>query len=59
MHVGYGSVFQNPDNQLPDREVWRNEIRLAEWRSQWGSIPFGRLNIILTITQCVPIPFNF
>ena len=36
MHVGYGSVFQNPDNQLPDREVWRNEIRLAEMAEPIG-----------------------
>jgi len=36
MHVGYGSVFQNPNNQLSDREVWRNEIRLAEMAEPMG-----------------------
>ena len=30
MHVGYGAVFQNPNNALPDAEVYRNELRLAE-----------------------------
>jgi alkanesulfonate monooxygenase SsuD/methylene tetrahydromethanopterin reductase-like flavin-dependent oxidoreductase (luciferase family) len=36
MHVGYGLVFQNPNNQLSDREVWRNEIRLAEMVEPMG-----------------------
>jgi len=36
MHVGYGSVFQNPNNQLSDREVWLNEIRLAEMAEPLG-----------------------
>jgi alkanesulfonate monooxygenase SsuD/methylene tetrahydromethanopterin reductase-like flavin-dependent oxidoreductase (luciferase family) len=36
MHVGYGLVFQNPNNKLPDREVWRNEIRLAEMAEPMG-----------------------
>ena len=36
MHVGYGAVFQNPNNQLSDREVWRNEIRLAEMAEPLG-----------------------
>ena len=29
MHVGYASLFQNPDNALSDREVWREEVRMA------------------------------
>src|SRR5499426_2501679 len=36
MHVGYGAVFQNPNNQLSDREVWRHEIRLAEMAEPLG-----------------------
>jgi alkanesulfonate monooxygenase SsuD/methylene tetrahydromethanopterin reductase-like flavin-dependent oxidoreductase (luciferase family) len=36
MHVGYGAVFQNPNNQLPDREVWRQELRLAEMAEPMG-----------------------
>ena len=36
MHVGYGAVFQNPNNQLADRDVWRNEIRLAEMAEPLG-----------------------
>jgi hypothetical protein len=58
MHVGYGSVFQNPNNQLSDREVWRNEIRLAEMAEHWGSTRCGRSNIILTITPCAPTRRN-
>ena len=29
MHVGYASLFQNPHNALSDREVWREEVRMA------------------------------
>lgn len=29
MHVGYASIFQNPHNALSDREVWREELRMA------------------------------
>ena len=36
MHVGYGCVFQNPDNKLSDREVWHNELRLAEMAEPLG-----------------------
>ncbi len=36
MHVGYGCVFQNPDNKLSDREVWLNEVRLAEMAEPMG-----------------------
>jgi alkanesulfonate monooxygenase SsuD/methylene tetrahydromethanopterin reductase-like flavin-dependent oxidoreductase (luciferase family) len=36
MHVGYGAAFQNPGNALPDAEVWRNEVRLAEMAEPLG-----------------------
>ena len=36
MHVGYGAVFQNPNNALPDAEVYRNELRLAEMAEPLG-----------------------
>jgi alkanesulfonate monooxygenase SsuD/methylene tetrahydromethanopterin reductase-like flavin-dependent oxidoreductase (luciferase family) len=36
MHVGYGAVFQNPNNALSDAEVYRNELRLAEMVEQLG-----------------------
>src|ERR1700683_1647930 len=45
MHVGYGAVFQNPNNQMSDRDVWKNAIRLAEmaeplgFDSVWGGEP--------------------
>ena len=30
MHVGYAPLFQNPENALPDAEVYRQELRFAE-----------------------------
>lgn len=36
MHVGYAPIFQNPENQLSDREVYRNELRLAELAEPLG-----------------------
>jgi alkanesulfonate monooxygenase SsuD/methylene tetrahydromethanopterin reductase-like flavin-dependent oxidoreductase (luciferase family) len=36
MHVGYGCYFQNPDGALPDAEVYRQELRLAEMAEPLG-----------------------
>jgi alkanesulfonate monooxygenase SsuD/methylene tetrahydromethanopterin reductase-like flavin-dependent oxidoreductase (luciferase family) len=36
MHVGYGCYFQNPDGRLPDGEVYRQELRLAEMAEPLG-----------------------
>ena len=36
MHVGYTPIFQNPDNQLSDVEVYREEVRLAELAEPLG-----------------------
>jgi alkanesulfonate monooxygenase SsuD/methylene tetrahydromethanopterin reductase-like flavin-dependent oxidoreductase (luciferase family) len=42
MHVGMGTIFQNPGRQRTDLEVYRNELRLAElaeplgYQSVWG-----------------------
>ena len=36
MHVGYAPLFQNPENALPDIEVYRNELRLAEMAESLG-----------------------
>ena len=42
MHVGMASVFQNPQKTQTDREVYRNELRLADlaeplgFESIWG-----------------------
>ncbi|MEM7406479.1 MAG: LLM class flavin-dependent oxidoreductase [Pseudomonadota bacterium] len=36
MHVGYSAIFQNPEDALPDREVYRNELRLAELAEPLG-----------------------
>lgn len=36
MHVGYGALFQNPNNALSDAEVYRQELRLAEMAEPLG-----------------------
>jgi hypothetical protein len=36
MHVGYGCYFQNPGGRLPDAEVYRQELRLAEMAEPLG-----------------------
>ncbi|MEX2481697.1 MAG: LLM class flavin-dependent oxidoreductase [Gammaproteobacteria bacterium] len=36
MHVGYTTLFQNPDNAMPDGEVYREEVRLAELTEPLG-----------------------
>ena len=42
MHVGMAAVFQNPHKAQTDREVYRNELRLADlaeplgFESIWG-----------------------
>lgn len=36
MHVGYSAFIQNPENRLPDREVYRNEVRLARLAEPLG-----------------------
>ena len=36
MHTGYAPLFQNPGNRLPDLEVYRNELRLAELAEPLG-----------------------
>jgi alkanesulfonate monooxygenase SsuD/methylene tetrahydromethanopterin reductase-like flavin-dependent oxidoreductase (luciferase family) len=36
MHVGYAPLFQNPENERPDLEVYREELRLAELAEPLG-----------------------
>ncbi len=36
MHVGYCAIFQNPEDELSDREVYANELRLAELAEPLG-----------------------
>ena len=54
MHVGYGAVFQNPDNQNVRSRVWSNEIRLAEMAEPMGFDSVWASSIISTTTRCVP-----
>ena len=36
MHVGYSAIFQNPEDELSDYEVYQNELRLAEMAEPLG-----------------------
>ena len=36
MRVGYGATFQNPERELTDREVYREELRLARLAEPLG-----------------------
>src|SRR5262249_12887190 len=36
MHVGMASVFQNPQQSRTDRDVYRNELRLADFAEPLG-----------------------
>ena len=36
MHVGYSAIFQNPEDQMTDYEVYQNELRLAEMAEPLG-----------------------
>jgi alkanesulfonate monooxygenase SsuD/methylene tetrahydromethanopterin reductase-like flavin-dependent oxidoreductase (luciferase family) len=36
MHVGYGAAFQNPDNALPDAEVYHRELQMAKMAEPLG-----------------------
>jgi hypothetical protein len=52
MHVGFGPVFQNPDNALSDAKVSRQELRLTEMAEPLGSTPSDRWNITAQTTPC-------
>src|SRR5260370_39681251 len=48
MHVGYGVAIQNPDNALPELEVYGNEVPLCQIAETvgvrslgWGQDPFN------------------
>src|SRR6185437_7497348 len=36
MHVGYAPIFQNLENELPDRSIYADELRLAELAEPLG-----------------------
>ncbi|MBI2767106.1 MAG: LLM class flavin-dependent oxidoreductase [Chloroflexi bacterium] len=36
MHVGFGPLFQNPENELSDLEVYQQELRLADLAEPLG-----------------------
>ena len=36
MHVGFAPLFQNLGQPMPDHEVYRNELRLAEMAEPLG-----------------------
>ncbi len=36
MHIGYAPIFQNLDNEFKDRDVYLEELKLAEFAEPWG-----------------------
>ena len=36
MHVGYSAIFQNPEDEMTDYDVYQNELRLAEMAEPLG-----------------------
>jgi len=36
MHIGYAPIFQNLDDELDDRQVYLEELKLAEFCEPWG-----------------------
>src|SRR5215831_8959385 len=42
MHVGMGAIFQNPEDERPDRDIYRDDLRLVDlaeplgFESVWG-----------------------
>ena len=37
MHVGMGAIFQNPADARSDREVYAQDLRLANYKVAWGA----------------------
>ena len=36
MHIGMASIFQNPEDHIPDADVYRAELRLADLAEPLG-----------------------
>jgi len=59
MHVGYTPIFQNPGNHLPDGEVYRAEVRLAEMAEPMGFDSIWAIEHHFTDYTMCPDPVQF
>ena len=59
MHVGYASLFQNPFDALPDREVWQNEVRMALMAEPLGFDSVWTIEHHFTDYTMSPDPLQF
>ena len=59
MHVGYSPIFQNPGNRLPDAEVYREELRLAELAEPLGFESIWAIEHHFTDYTMCPDPVQF
>lgn len=59
MHVGYSPIFQNPGNRLPDGEVYRQELRLAEMAEPLGFESIWSIEHHFTDYTMCPDPVQF
>lgn len=59
MHVGYAPIFQNLDNELTDREVYQQEIKLADWVEPMGFDSIWESEHHFTDYEMTPNVLNF
>jgi alkanesulfonate monooxygenase SsuD/methylene tetrahydromethanopterin reductase-like flavin-dependent oxidoreductase (luciferase family) len=59
MHIGYATTFQNPQGMFSDREVWNNEVRMAELADQLGFGSIWSTEHHFTDYEMIPNPLQF
>ena len=59
MHVGMCSIFQNPERHTEDREVYRNDVRLAELAEPLGFESVWTVEHHFTDYTMCPDPLQF
>jgi alkanesulfonate monooxygenase SsuD/methylene tetrahydromethanopterin reductase-like flavin-dependent oxidoreductase (luciferase family) len=59
MHIGYATTFQNPHGMFSDRDVWNNEVRMAELADQLGFGSIWSTEHHFTDYEMIPNPLQF
>jgi alkanesulfonate monooxygenase SsuD/methylene tetrahydromethanopterin reductase-like flavin-dependent oxidoreductase (luciferase family) len=59
MHVGYSTVFQNPENARPDKEVWAEEMRMVDEAEDLGFDSIWAVEHHFTDYTMCPDPVQF